>query len=173
MRLGKKKAWLVSAIACTALLAFAGTPQQTKTTARPKPRVVLTHDPELDDNNTIIRALLYSTDYKIEGLIYVSSGFHWRGDGKGTRYTGNGEWNRMPNANCPCTSWRFAPDEHFIDTIADAYRQVYPNLKVHNPDYPAPDYIKSKIKWGNVEFPGDFSKDTDGSNLIKSLLLDD
>ena len=176
MHFGQKKGWLVCAVACVALLAFARAPQQrnkTALTSHPKPRIVITDDPELDDNNTIIRALLYSTDYKIEGIVYVSSGFHWKGDGKGTKYTGNGEWNRMPNANCPCTSWRCAPDEQFIDTIADAYRQVYPNLKVHNPNYPTPDYIKSKIKWGNVDFPGEFSNDTDGSNLIKSLLLDD
>ena len=50
----------------------------------PKPRVVITADPELDDNNTLIRAILYSSDFKIEGLIYVSNQFHWRGDGKGT-----------------------------------------------------------------------------------------
>jgi Protein of unknown function (DUF1593) len=148
-------------------------PAQRRNNVKAKPRVVITDDPELDDNNTIIRALLYSTDYKIQGIVYTSSGVHWKGDGKGTKYTGNGEWNRVPGSNCPCTSWRFAPDEHFIDTIADAYGQVYPNLKVHDADYPTPDYIKSKIKWGNVEFVGDFSKDTDGSNLIKSLLLDD
>ena len=34
-----------------------------------KPRVVITADPELDDNNTIIRAILYSSDVKSEGLI--------------------------------------------------------------------------------------------------------
>ena len=49
-----------------------------------KPRVVITADPELDDNNTIIRAILYSSDVRFEGLVYVSSQFHWRGDGKGT-----------------------------------------------------------------------------------------
>jgi len=177
MNLLKSRIWLFAgAVACSGLLAFAGTPPQRNKaglSSRPKPRVVITDDPELDDNNTIIRALLYSTDYKIEGIIYTSSGVHWKGDGKGTKYTGHGEWDRVPGANCPCTSWRFAPDEHFIDTIADAYRQVYPNLKVHDSDYPTPDYVKSKIKWGNVEFVGDFSKDTDGSNLIKSLLLDD
>ena len=176
MELGRKKSrWFIAALVFTGVVAFAGTAQQrtnTSSGARPKPRVVITDDPELDDNNTIIRALLYSTDYKIEGLIYTSSGVHWKGDGKGTKYSGNGEWNRVPSANCPCTSWRWAPDEHFIDTIVDAYRQVYPNLKIHDVNYPTPDYIKSKVKWGNVEFVGDFSKDTDGSNLIKSLLLD-
>ena len=138
----------------------------------PKPRVVITADPELDDNNTIIRAILYSSDVKLEGLIYVSSQFHWRGDGKGTtQYIPGREYTRL--GLCPCTSWRFSPDERFIDNIVEAYAKVYRNLKAHDPDYPSPGELKSKIKWGNVDFDGDFSKDTDGSNLIKSLLLDD
>ena len=136
-----------------------------------KPRVVITADPELDDNNTIIRAILYSSDVKFEGLVYVSSQFHWIGDGKGTtQYIPGREYSRM--GLCPCTSWRFVPEERFMDNIVDAYTKAYPNLKVHNPDYPSPEELKSKIKWGNVDFDGDFSKDTDGSNLIKSLLLD-
>jgi hypothetical protein len=50
---------------------------------------------------------------------------------------------------------------------------VYPNLKVHNPNYPGPDELKSKISYGNIEFDGDISKDSPGSDLIKSLVLDD
>lgn len=137
-----------------------------------KPRVVVTADPELDDNNTIIRAILYSSDVRFEGLIYAGSQFHWRGDGKGTtQYIQGREYTRI--GLCPCTSWRFSPDEHFIDNIADAYAKAYRNLKVHDPNYPSPAELKSKIKWGNVDFDGDFSRDTDGSNLIKALLLDD
>jgi hypothetical protein len=73
----------------------------------------------------------------------------------------------------PRTSWRWPEDDRFIDEIVDAYAKAYPNLKVHDRDYPPPANLKSKIKWGNVEFDSDYSKDTDGSNLIKSLLLDD
>ena len=75
----------------------------------------------------------------------------------------------------PVTSWRWpAKDkEKWIDEIVDAYASVYGNLKVHDPDYPTPTELRSRIKWGNVEFDGDYSQDTDGSNLIKSLLLDD
>jgi hypothetical protein len=152
-------------------VAVAGSAQRQDTSAA-KPRVVITADPELDDNNTIIRAILYSPDVKLEGLVYASSQFHWRGDGKGTtQYIAGREYTRL--GLCPCTSWRFAPDEHFIDNIVSAYAKAYPNLKVHEPDYPSPENLKSKIKWGNVDFDGDFSKETDGSNLIKSLLLDD
>src|SRR5579862_6356240 len=99
-----------------------------------KPRVVITADPELDDNNTIIRAILYSSDFKVEGLIYAGSQFHWRGDGKGTtQYIPSREYTRL--GLCPCTSWRFSPDEHFIDKIVNGYAKVYQNLKVHDSGY--------------------------------------
>ena len=48
-----------------------------------KLRIVITSDPELDDNNSLIRFLLYSSDVNVEGLIYSSSQFHWKGDGTG------------------------------------------------------------------------------------------
>ena len=147
-------------------------PAQQRDGPAANPRVVITADPELDDNNTIIRAILYTSDVKFEGLVYAGSQFHWRGDGKGTtQYISGREYTRL--GLCPCTSWRFALGENFIDNIVDAYARAYPNLKVHDPDYPSPEKLKSKIKWGNVDFDGDFSRDTDGSNLIKSLLLDD
>ncbi|QXD15707.1 DUF1593 domain-containing protein [Rhodocaloribacter litoris] len=140
----------------------------------PKPRVVVTTDPELDDSNSLIRYLLYSTDFRTEGLIYASSRFHWKGDGKGTRWFVPGrEYTRFGLNLCPCESWRWAPDERFIDDAVDIYEQVYPNLRVHHPDYPPPAELRSKIRWGNVEFDGDISKDTPGSNLIRDLLLDD
>ncbi len=148
------------------LVAVVATAQQRK------PRVVITADPELDDNNTLIRAILYSSDFQIEGLLYASSSFHWKGDGKGTtQYIPGREYTRL--GLCPCTSWRWASDDHFIDDIVEAYARIYTNLQVHNPNYPSPAELKSKITWGNVAFEGDYSKDTEGSNLIKSLLLDD
>ncbi|MBI1226585.1 MAG: DUF1593 domain-containing protein [Bacteroidetes bacterium] len=139
-----------------------------------RPRIVVTADPELDDNNSLLRFLLYSTDVQVEGLIYTSSQFHWKGDGKGTKRLVPGrEYTRFGLDICPCESWRWAPDERFIHDAVEAYEKVYPNLKIHNPDYPTPSDLKSKIRYGNVEFDGDFSTDTPGSDLIKSLVLDD
>jgi hypothetical protein len=139
-----------------------------------RPRIVITCDPELDDNNSLIRFLLYSGDVQVEGLIYASSGFHWKGDGKGTKwYVPGREYARFGLDTCPCESWRWAKDERFIDNAVDAYAKVYPNLKVHNPNYPTPDELKSKIRYGNIEFDGDISRDSPGSDLIKSLILDD
>ena len=139
-----------------------------------RPRIVVTCDPELDDNNSLIRFLLYASDLQIEGLIYASSGYHWKGDGKGTKWFVPGrEYARFGLDTCPCTSWRWAKNERFIHNAVEAYAKVYPNLKVHNSNYPPPDELKSKIRYGNIEFDGDISKDSPGSTLIKSLMLDD
>jgi len=142
--------------------------------AEPRPRIVVTADPELDDNNSLIRFLLNSCDLNVEGLIYASSGYHWKGDGKGTKwYVPGREYARFGLDTCPCESWRWAKNERFIDNAVEAYEKVYPNLKVHNPNYPPPALLKSKIRYGNIEFDGDFSKNSAGSDLIKSLMLDD
>ena len=139
-----------------------------------RPRIIITADPELDDNNSLIRFLLYSCDVDVEGLIYASSGYHWKGDGKGTKwYVPGREYARFGLDTCPCTSWRWAKHERFIDDAVDAYGKVYPNLKVHNTNYPSPDLLKSKIRYGNIEFDGDISKNSPGSELIRSLILDD
>jgi hypothetical protein len=139
-----------------------------------KPRIVVTCDPELDDNNSLIRFLLYSDGLQVEGLIYASSGYHWSGDGKGTKwYVPNREYSRFGLNLCPCESWRWAKNERFIHNAVEAYEKVYPNLKVHDADYPTPEYLKSKIRYGNIEFDGDFSKDSPGSDLIRALILDD
>src|SRR5262247_2718182 len=90
--------------------------------ATPRPRVVVTADPELDDSNSLVRYLLYSSDYQTEGLIYASSQFHWKGDGKGTKLSVPGrEYTRFGLNLCPCTSWRWAPHERFIDDAVAAY----------------------------------------------------
>jgi hypothetical protein len=138
-----------------------------------RPRIIITADPELDDNNSLIRLLLYSSDFTIEGLIYASSAYHWKGDGKGTKWFVPGrEYVRFGLDTCPCTSWRWAKGERFIHDVVAAYTKVYQNLKSHNPDYPSPAYLTSKIRYGNIEFDGDMSKNSPGSDLIKSLLLD-
>jgi hypothetical protein len=138
-----------------------------------KPRVVITADPELDDSNSLVRYLLYATDFQTEGIIYASSQFHWKGDGTGKKWSmPNREYTRFGLKLCPCESWRWDPKERFIDEAVEIYEKVYPNLRVHDKSYPTPAELKSKIRWGNVEFDGDISKDTPGSELIKALLLD-
>jgi len=139
-----------------------------------KPRIIITADPELDDNNSLIRFLLYSSQFQVEGLVYASSQFHWKGDGKGTKFMVQGrEYTRYGLNLCPCESYRWRDNERFIHDAIDAYEKAYPNLQKHDPDYPAPSYLRSKIKYGNIEFEGDFTKDTEGSESIKASILDE
>ncbi len=136
--------------------------------AIPRPRTIVTADPELDDLNSMIRFLLYGNEVEVEGLVYASSRFHWRGDGAGTEFfLPDREYDR------PQTSWRWAPGERFIDEAVDAYADVYDNLRVHDPRYPAPDALRAVIREGNVDFEGDMSAESPGSQLIADVLLDD
>jgi cellulose-binding protein len=75
-----------------------------------KPRVVITTDPELDDSNSLVRYLLFSSGFETDGLIYASSQFHWKGDDQGTKWFVAGrEYTRFGLSLCPCTSWRRDP----------------------------------------------------------------
>ncbi len=155
-------------------IAFSGCKSQIKVKEQEKPRIIVTCDPEEDDQNSLIRFLLYSTDFKIDGLIYNESEHHWKGDGKGTKRLPNpGQTTRVGVERELVESWRWPENEDFIHETVEDYEKVYSNLKMHNPDYPTPEYLKSVIRWGNVEFEGDISKDTPGSDLIKEAILDD
>ena len=138
------------ALALIIMCNLASTTQAQYSNKQIRPRIVVTCDPELDDNNSLIRFLLYSCDLDVEGLIYASSGYHWKGDGKGTKwYVPGREYARFGLDTCPCESWRWAKDERFIHKTVEAYAKVYPNLKVHNTYYPTPEELKSKIRYGN------------------------
>ncbi|MFC4012575.1 DUF1593 domain-containing protein [Nonomuraea purpurea] len=168
----------IPALAAALLCALAPASPATADDARgpgddERPRVILMHDPELDDQNTLIRYLLYGNEFNTEALIYASSGVHWAGDGKGTKWFVPGrEYTRFGLNLCPCASWRWKPGERFIHEAVDIYERVYPNLRTHAGGYPDPRQLKSRILNGNIEFDGDISKDSPGSDLIKRSLLD-
>ena len=163
---------LFLSVALVAVVFLTGCSQQETTPVYQKPRTIVTADPELDDNNSMIRFLLHATDFQIDGLVQTSSRFHWRGDGTGkTQFIELSEYDQLGLG--PQTSWRFRDDERFILDIIDAYEKCYPNLKVHDPGYPTPEYLRSVYAEGNVFFEGDYSYDSDGSNLIKKNILDD
>lgn len=133
-----------------------------------RPRTIITADPELDDLNSMVRLLLYSNELDIEGLVYASSRFHWRGDDAGTPFF-------LPDREYsePRTSWRWAEGERFIDDAVDAYEEVYPNLVVHDARYPSPDTLRAVVREGNVDFEGDTTRESPGSQLIADALLDE
>lgn len=128
----------------------------------PGPRVVITTDGEGDDQASMHRALLYADQLDIEVIASSSSRWHWAGD---------------PNATPPIAPHRWSGDDGGHDWIPElidnGYRAVYPNLIVHDPGFPEPDELLSKVYNGNITNQGEMTKDTPGSLAIKSVLLDD
>ncbi len=110
-----------------------------------KPRLLITSDigGDPDDQQAMIRFMLYTNEFDVEGLI--SSGTH------------------TPEH----------PDEdalrpELIVEIINGYKQVYPNLLNHDQDYPSPEYLLSVVKKGNphrVNGVGK-NKDTEASEWI-------
>ncbi|MEV7866413.1 DUF1593 domain-containing protein [Streptomyces sp. NPDC088124] len=122
------------------------------------PRTIVTTDPELDDLNSMLRMLLYSNEINIAGLVYSSSQHHYRGD---------------PSRGLEAHRWPAPGARLHIAEAVDAYARAYPNLVRHDPRYPAPSRLRSLIAMGNVTDEGDMAADTEGSDLIRKVLLDD
>jgi hypothetical protein len=131
-------------------------------------RTVVTTDMEQDDLASLIRYLLYANELDTQGIIYTSSRYHWAGDRNGTKFF-------LPDReyNTPQWTWRWTGTQTIQDKVLKAYTEVYPNLHCHDPFYPTPEDMLSKVKVGNIDFEGEIDHDTDGSNLIRSLLLDE
>ncbi|MDQ7908300.1 DUF1593 domain-containing protein [Phytohabitans sp. ZYX-F-186] len=133
---------------------------------RDKPRTIVTTDIETDDYNSVIRYLLYTNEVDTEAIVYTSSRFHFAGDGKGTPFFLPGrEYTE------PVTSWRWTGTEHIQNLIAE-YAKGYRNLLKHDRGYPTPQHLLSLVKVGNINFEGDMAADTEGSDAIKKVLLD-
>ncbi|MGL4630005.1 MAG: nucleoside hydrolase-like domain-containing protein [Leadbetterella sp.] len=152
----------------TLLLCFASITMIAQTN---KPaRTIVTTDGEVDDIDSFIRMLLYTNEFKTEGLVISSSQWHYAGDGKGTKFISEMPYTKKIYGERTELRW---PGTQWIYNLVDAYGQVYPNLKNHDSRYPIPEDLKSKIAIGNIAFEGEMEIDTDGSNLIKKVLLDD
>lgn len=135
-----------------------------------KPRTIVTTDGELDDVDSFVRLLLYSNEFSIEGLIISSSQWHYKGDGKGTKFTSEMDMTKKMYGERTELRW---PGTEWIYELVDAYGKVYPNLKKHSEHYPSDAHLKSLIRIGNIDFEGEMEKDTEGSDYIKAKLLDD
>ncbi|GAB3880582.1 DUF1593 domain-containing protein [Spirosoma agri] len=154
---------------CLSLLWLTGASATAQTTAA-KPRTIITTDGEVDDVDTFIRMLLYSNEFDIVGLVYSSSQWHYKGDGKGTKFT-----SEVPN-----TAKRYGertelrwPGTTWMEAYIDKYAMVYPNLIKHAKGYPTPQHLRSLVQIGNIDFEGEMDQDTKGSDLIKQILLDE
>ena len=163
------KKTLIAAVVLCMTLTYSASAAFSQTTSS-KPRIIITCDPECDDNNSLIHFLLRSCDFNVSGIVYASSRYHWKGNGTGERRHVTESSMSIRDFGYR-DNWRWS--EGFIENAVDAYAQCYDNLKVHHPDYPNPTYLKSIIRYGNIYFEGDYSSDTPGSNLIRQCILDD
>jgi hypothetical protein len=111
-----------------------------------RPRVVVLTDIEADpdDTQSLIRFLLYSNQFDVEGIVATTS-IHQK--------------------------TRVAPES--ILKVLDAYGKAQPNLVKHEQGYPSRDELRSKVKKGlatyGMEGVGD-NKDSEGSDWIVNVL---
>ncbi len=138
--------------------------------ANEKPRTIVTTDGEIDDVDSFIRMLLYANEFQLEGLIYSSSMWHYKGDGKGTPFTSEMEMTKTMYGEKTDLRW---PGTEWMQDLLNAYEQVQPNLELHASGFPTADHLRSLIRVGNIDFEGEMEKDTEGSDYIKAKLLDD
>lgn len=92
----------------------------------PRPRLLVLTDigGDPDDQQSLIRLLLYANELELEGLIATAS--------------------TLPDQNPPP-----APRTDLIEQLLDAYAQVWPRLQVHAPTYPPPDQLRRIVSAGN------------------------
>lgn len=135
----------------------------------PKSRTIVTTDGELDDVDSFIRMLLYANEFKLEGLVYSSSQWHYKGDGKGTKFTSEMESTAKRYGSRSELRW---PGTTWIQELLDEYQKVQPSLLKHDKDYPSANDLRKLVKVGNIDFEGEMAKNTDGSEWIKNILLD-
>jgi hypothetical protein len=125
----------------------------------PPARTIVTTDIEIDDQASLHRYLLYTSELDTVGLVVSSSRFHWAG---GTTADGKTIKTR---------DW--AGNDWIDRLVAGGYAQVHANLVRHDPRYPTPKHLLSLIKLGNIVNVGEMTLKTAGSELIKNILLDD
>ena len=152
-----------------------------------KIRTVITTDMECDDMNSLIHLCLHLNDMDVAGIVYTSSQFHFNGDvvhtlGEvtpnyrcgGIRAYQEGEHEGGPDPEAAYLKEYRPFEEGWIESLFEKeYAAVWPNLIKHDPSYPSPKEMLSRIHYGNYAFEGDVRFPTEGSEFIKNLILDD
>ncbi len=114
-----------------------------------KPRVIVTTDGEIDDQSSMVRFLLSASDYDVAGIVQVN----------GVQKDGHSK-------------------EQWIEKQIEKYAASLPNLRKHNPDYPAAGDLLRVVKVG-IENRDDLHtappllSNSEGAQLIIKTLLDD
>ena len=134
-----------------------------------KPRTVITTDGEIDDVDSFVRLLLYANEMNIVGLVYSSSMWHYAGDGRGTTMTSAMPMTRELYGERTDLRW---PGTEWMQELIAAYGEVYPVLSTHAEGYPTAESLLQLVRVGNIDFEGAMNNDTEGSDFIRELLLD-
>lgn len=139
-----------------------------------KIRTIVTQDAEVDDQNSLRHFLLYSNEVEVQGIVQTASKFHWIGvPGAATPEVESGDAFGPRQKPAPYDRpYRFTGTEWMFQEL-DQYEQVLPMLRIQDPSYPDADALRAVTKVGNIGYPGETEKATEGSDLIKERILDD
>ncbi len=114
-----------------------------------KPRVIVTTDGEIDDQSSMVRFLMYASDYDVAGIVQV---------------------NGVQKEGHSVDKW--------IEAQIEKYAECLPNLRIHNPNFPDAEDLLKVLTVGN-ENKEDLHKappllsDSEGAQLIINTLLDE
>ena len=136
-----------------------------------KIRTIITQDAEVDDQNSLRHFLLYANEVELLGIVQTSSVYHWIGVPGAATLEQKDLMGRTQIFDCSCANRWTGTDWMF--RVLDDYEKVYPNLKRIDPEYPSPSYLRSITKIGNIGYPGEVEKATEGSELIRKAILDE
>jgi Protein of unknown function (DUF1593) len=153
----KMKKPLYVALLAMLTLPFSQAMAQSKST---KTRTIVTTDGEIDDVDSFIRMLLYANEFSIEGLVYSSSMWHYKGDGKGTKMVSEMEMTKKMYGEKTDLRW---PGVQWMQDLIAAYEKVYPTLSTHARGYLTAAHLRSLIKVGNIDFEGEMAQNTEGA----------
>ncbi len=116
-----------------------------------KARVIAMTDGEVDDRSTMIRFLMYASDFDIAGIVQTNSKYQKSGHSR----------------------------DKWVEAQLTKYAEILPNLRRHNPNYPDASQLQSVLRVGNensndlnVAPPSMATKNTPGEQLIINVLLD-
>src|SRR5262249_35117003 len=125
--------------------------------AATRPRVTATTDGEQAALASMHRFIMYPDEFDVAGIIQSSSRFHHAGDASAVPPINQVTWLG--------SDWIYA--------IIRNYAKAYPKLVANDPAYPTPASLNSVVKVGNIDDQGEYAKNSEGSDWIKKILLDD
>lgn len=138
-----------------------------------KQPVIITSDLEIDDMNSFIHQSLFFNEIDLEGVIVSASFCHFTGDGEHMQKEVEDHITNREEGALEMMSFRPQPLDWLPNLWNNEYAAAYEFLSQNAEGYPSPEYLTSITKIGNVQFEGDTREDTEGSDYIKSAILDD